>query len=350
MPLTQTTHYFQNETYRYFFGIYAKANWALELYGVMGLVGLLWGSFLLFQALKQESDTVRRKQIFFVFIGLIISGFLAIASIPTIKGIELYPPSNFTFIPFLIMGYGVFHHDLVRINAYTKKRFAGAITNLGVAISYLALVPLCFWALEGMSWNYIAERIVPYGIPPLLSFLVCTFLSLLALRLGRNQKEILLFSIGSLLYVFLNLDILLNGIVDTAEKGLFLNRLDHHFFVFVPAVFLHLIYLITHYNKRWSLVYVCYALGLFILPFVHTEYYFKGMFHFYWGFFAKKAIGFDIFGVLSLFSVIYGSYILYLAYKHTEDPFQKTSCPIPFLGLCLNRHIDYGKHPRHQWI
>ena len=157
----------------------------------------------------------------------------------------------------------------------------------------------------------------------MITFACSLFLSILALRVGRAQKEALIFALMSLLWGFLNMDILLNGIILDPAVGLQLNRWDHFFFVFVPALSVHLTYLVIQRQTSWWVVYFFYFIGIIIAPITQTKYYFYNMYSYYWGFFAKGGIFFDIFGFYCIIATIYSVYLLVKAYIQESNSFQK---------------------------
>ena len=156
-----------------------------------------------------------------------------------------------------------------------------------------------------------------------MTFACSLFLSILALRVGRAQKEALIFALMSLLWGFLNMDILLNGIILDPTVGLQLNRWDHFFFVFVPALSLHLTYLVIQRQSSWWVVYFFYFIGIIMAPTTQTKYYFYDMYPYYWGFFARGGILFDIFGFYCIIATIYSVYLLVKAYLQESNSFQK---------------------------
>ncbi len=322
MPITQTNWYYQG-VFQFYWGYSAHKNFGFTIFGMITMILILWGCFNLFKAAKKETNPAQRSQYNYFLIGGMLTPLLNLANTPSLSGYPIYPPGNFTFIPILIMAYGVFRHDLVKINQYTKRRIFDVVVKITVAVGFSALIIVCVWAVEGFRWDFILSRIVPYGIPPLMTFVCSLFLSILALRVGQAHKEALIFALMSLLWGFLNMDILLNGIIVDPIVGLQLNRWDHFFFVFVPALSLHLTYLVIRRHTMWWVVYFFYFIGIILAPITQTKYYFYDMHAYYWGFFAKGGIFFDIFGFYCIIATIYSVYLLVEAYIKESNSFQK---------------------------
>ncbi|MBF0102480.1 MAG: response regulator [Desulfobacterales bacterium] len=344
MPLTQTHFYYQG-MYEYSWGFFARKNIAFDLFGLLTFAEIFWFALLLWKSAMWENDSIKRIQYIYFLSGAVLTALLNMGSILALNGIDFYPPGNFTFIPILLMAFGIFRHDIIRINAYTKKRLAGNTIKFFIWLGYLALIPVTWWAIGKFSADHIFNRIVPYGIPPLITLLVAAFISMLSLRLGLNQKEALIFSLLYLLFTFLNLDILLNGIVTDPIVGMRLNRWDHLFFVFTPALVMHLVYQITQTKNYWFLVYGAYILGLLLSLTTQSDYYIHGMYTYYWGFFGKKAIFFDIMSLLSAASIVISSVISFQVYRVTEIPWHKKRIFYVFIGVTSSALLAWGNIP-----
>jgi len=330
MPFTQTDWYFQGNK-EFFWGFFAQKNFLFDVFGIASFIVVAWAIILLYQATRTETNVDQKKKYYYVLIGISITGFLNLLSIPPLYGIELYPFGNFTFIPILIMGYGIFHHEIVHLNMYSIKRIMGFIIHILVFFGLITLASVVYWAIGDFEINYIISRIIPYGIPPLLSIICFTFFMILALKVGQNRKEALLFSLFSLLYVFLNTDILLNSIITDATVGLQLNRWDHAIIVFCPALTVHFIFRVLGRQKDWWIVWCFYGLSFIFSLFTQTDLYFYGMHQYSWGFFAKNGPIFDAFGLYCLLLTIYMSVLLFYGYKQTDNLFQKRR--LLFIGL-----------------
>jgi hypothetical protein len=144
---------------------------------------------------------------------------------------------------------------------------------------------------------------------------------------------------------FLNLDILLNGLIDDPVKGLQLNRWDHFFFVFEVSLALHLSYLISRRKNTWWIVYTCYGISCVFAPLTQTDYYLKGMSHYYWGFFAQSGILFDIFTFIMLVVGISSSGLIFMAYRRASHPFQKSQSLFFLLGMGAIALLSFGNIP-----
>jgi hypothetical protein len=76
-------------------------------------------------------------------------------------------------------------------------------------------------------------------------------------------------------------------------------------------------------KTRWWVVYAGYLVGIVMAPLSQTRFYYQGMYTYYWGLFAHKAILFDIMSALWLAGLCYGIYLLYREFRTTQST-QKT--------------------------
>ena len=210
------------------------------------------------------------------------------------------------------------------LSFHPDNKRAATMFQLIIMVIYSMLLAGSLWALHGFHLAYILDRIIPYGIPPLLSLLTAAFLSLFVLTLEQVRTETVLFSAICLAFTTLNLDILLLGIVTDPKTALIISRIDHFFLALILlGANLHLVYLVCEKKDQWWLVYLGYAVGLIMALFTPTNYYFKGLYRYYWGYFAKKAILYNIMSLLWLLGLIYGIFLLIKTYRRSGNPHQK---------------------------
>jgi diguanylate cyclase (GGDEF)-like protein len=266
-----------------------------------------------------ETDRARRDKV-----SLMIAGYgLTFLLLPANIIIPLVDPVcsvNFlAFVPMSCIFLGVFHEDILRINAFTRRQILSDILRGVLVTLYLAAIPLIFLVLKDLSAGYIVSRIIPYGIPPLLSFASAAFLSLFVLGLEKNRTETFPFSLICFCYAALNLDILLVGIIPDVDVALLISRIDHFFLVLIMlGANFQLIYLITGKRDRWWVVYLAYLTGIVMAPLTMTDQYFQGMYQYYWGFFAKKAVLYDVMSVLWMSAVLYAITLLFTTFRKEE--------------------------------
>ncbi|MBF0237142.1 MAG: hypothetical protein HQM12_05495 [SAR324 cluster bacterium] len=342
MFLTPGVQYYQDVPYHYYFGLYPRANSGFWLFGIIGTSVFVWLLWLLYRGHPSSLD---KRDRFYLAVGLAISGLFNIGSIPPLVGLEVYPLGNFTFLPMLLCAYGIYRHDILKLNPYSRKRLADKAVRVTITTGYLLLIPVTVWALRGLTPEYVFQRLVPYGIPPLITFLTCLFLSMMLFRMSNKQPEAWVFNFYCLLYAFLNGDILLNGIVTSAETGLRLNRMDHFFLVFLIGLYVHLMFLATKETRYRWLITVAYGLSAVLVPLTQTPWYFKGMYQYYWGFFAQKDFLFDVISLLLTGTLIVGTWRFFRAYQRSTRLFDRHRLKFLGAGYLLTTILLFGNIP-----
>ena len=248
------TDYYFYGMWEFRWGYIAKGGIFLQIFGIWGLISIIYSLTLSVKKLKTDIDEYTRLKIKYIMFGLLSIGILTIGNLPALNGIDLYPPGNFAFIPMLFMAWGIYRYDVIRINLYTRRRIAGTVTQLFTAISLLAALLVCWWALSNYSISYIVSKIIPYGIPSLLSFICAVFLSCLSLRIGENRKGSIFFTLLMLTYAIASIEIFINCIITDPEIGLKISRLSRLFVVFIPAIGMHLIRIVTNRHSEQRLL------------------------------------------------------------------------------------------------
>jgi diguanylate cyclase (GGDEF)-like protein len=285
-----------------------------------GAVLILSGVMLWAEA-KFEKDLLRKRGILSILagIGIMLAILGGMAAAPA------YPFYDLAFVALLLLGYGIFLNDLRRINAYARRQAISGLLRLLLTTVYLTLGILVVWLLKDYPWQFIVDRIDPYAIPPLISFLVAASLSLFVLGMEKNRPEGQLFSLIGFCYAMLNLDIFLIAIVQDPKIALFISRVDHFFLAtLLLGVNLHLAYLVIGKKDSWWVVYASYLIGFVMAPLSQTDWYFQGMYRYYWGFFAHKAILYDIMSTLWGAGLVYAIYLLHKASAGAEIHQKKT--------------------------
>ncbi len=230
--------------------------------------------------------------------------------------------------------------------AYTRRQVMAGILKAGLGLIYFLLLGASFWLIKDQDVGDVMRRIVPFGIPPLLSVLSAAFLSIFVLTLEQTRVESLLFSIICLVFAGLNLDIFLLGIISDPATALTISRIDHFFLVLVQiGANLHLSYLVCGKKDRWWVVYLGYGVGAVMALLTPTQYYFSGINHFFWGFFAKKAILYDVMSFLWMAATIYCVTILYSAYRKSTDPHRRDMIKFLIIGFVSSAALSLTNTP-----
>ncbi len=345
ISLSVFTDYYFYGMWEYNWGYIAKGGIFLQLFGILAMGAIVYALVLSINKLKTDIDNHKRLKIKFIMFGILTIGVLTIGNMPALNGIGIYPPGNFAFIPIIFMAWGIFRHDAIRINIYARRRIAGTIVKIFAAAGLLIALPVSWWALGSYSFEHIFSRTIPDGIPPLISFLCCIFLSFLSLRMGENRKDSIIFSIIMFAYAMLSIDIFLNCIVTVPETGLSISRLSHMFVVFLPALGTHLIRVVTNRNSERQLLYGNYLISTVLLFFTQSPYYLQDMYVYSWGLFAKKAVLFDFMIIISTLALVYNIVILSSALRRSDNPYYRHRFLFLLIGSVCTALLSLGNIP-----
>lgn len=230
--------------------------------------------------------------------------------------------------------------------AYTNKQLLAGLLKSALVMIYTLLLAGCIWLCKDYSPGYIVDRIIPYGIPPLLSLLTACFLSVFVLTLEQTRTETLLFSIICFSFAGLNLDIFLLGIITDHKTALAISRADHFQLALIQVgANLHLAYLVCGKKSNWWVVYLAYFVGAVMALLTPTDYYFQGLYTYFWGLFAKKAFLYDLMSSLWLMATIYCIFILSQSYRQTSDPHKKDTIKYLILGFVCTAVLSLTNTP-----
>ena len=317
------TDYYFTGLWEFNWGYIAKGGVVLQIFGVWAMGSLVYSFILSVKRLRTDIDNHTRLKIQYIMFAILTIGFLTLGNMFALNGINVYPPGNFAFIPLLFMAWGIYRHDVIRINMYAKRRIIGSIAKIFLAAVLLAVVPVFWWAIGNYSIDHIISKTIPYGVPPLASFVVTVFLIFLSLRVGENRKDSIVFSFLMAAYALLSIDIYLNCIITIPETGLLVSRFSHLFVVFIPPLGMHLIRLVANRQSESWLLYGNYLVSVFLLFFSQSSYYLQNMYVYSWGLFARKAVLFDIMSLLSALTLVYIVTILVIAYRSSKNRFNR---------------------------
>jgi two-component system NtrC family sensor kinase len=126
----------------YSFGTIAKAGPVYHLFsGVVGLT-MTYCLLALANAVKRTPDPAQRNRIRYILFGMGFSALLISLNILPVSGIDIYPLGNFSFIPAIVLAFGVLKYDLLDIGVLIRKGtiyflLTGVLTLVYIAAIYL---------------------------------------------------------------------------------------------------------------------------------------------------------------------------------------------------------------------
>jgi len=345
VPLTQTSLYLTG-TYNYPWGLFGARGILFDILISIALVKITMGCVVLARkitAAPPGSDL--RKQALFFLVGVLSMGAFGLSNIPAMSGVDFYPLGTFMFVPVLLMAYGVFRFDVIKINMYSKRRLWSGMAIVLIYTGYILIGVAVYVTLKPLSGDLVISRVMESGIPLLLSMGVCVFFSVLSLRVGPSLVGSRLFGLICLIFAFLSTDILLNSLVTHAETGLRISRLNHIFLVMWPALHLHLVVLVCRKKKVMPLVRFYYATGVFFTLFSQSPWYLSGVVHYSWGFFAQRGVLFDGFCALGTLNFLFSLRLFYLTRREQTQSLDRQRLTLFSLGLGASALFTAGNIP-----
>ena len=141
LSATSQTPWFIERMGEFYFGYFGQGG---RLYWLMGLGAAsvtLYNLFIIYQAIKHETNSNRKNKLKYVFTGFGLTGVLTSLNILTMFGLPIYPLGCFGFIPLGIFGAGVFLHDLLDMGLLIRKSlFYSLLTGLLTGLYALIII------------------------------------------------------------------------------------------------------------------------------------------------------------------------------------------------------------------
>jgi len=167
-----TKHFIAGLQY-YSFGAIAQAGPVFYAFSALVAFSVLYCLKTLYDGMKTAADNLQKNRIKYILVGMGLSALLISLNIIPVSGIYLYPMSNFSFLPALILAYGFLKYDLLDIGAVLRKS-AGYLLLTGVltGIYILAILGLnlIFWGafrLEELAISFLFALIVVLFFNPI---------------------------------------------------------------------------------------------------------------------------------------------------------------------------------------
>ena len=135
ISLTVPTDLYFDGHNRYSWGMIARGGPVFLFFGTYSFAVIGYSLICLYWRLRTEANPVLRLKFKYVLISFGLSGVLTLCNVPAINGIDFYPLGNLSFVPLLVMAYGVLKHRLLDIRRMVHNTLAW------LAVSSLILLP-----------------------------------------------------------------------------------------------------------------------------------------------------------------------------------------------------------------
>lgn len=345
VPLTQTDFYLKG-MHTFSWGHFGERGILFEiLIGISFVLVMLGSRTLILKILARETESQARRQYIVFLMGILLMGLLGLTNLPAMGGLDVYPFGSFMFVPVLIMGYGVFKYDMIKVNVYSKRRLWVGITIILTYTGYILLAVLAYVHIKPLSSHHVIEQLMDNGIPLLISLFTSVFFSVLSLRVGPNLIGSRLFGLICLLFAILSTDILINALVTDRETALHISRLCHIPLVMWPALYAHLMVLICRKERFMPVIFVCYAAGIAFALLTQSPYYLSESKLYPWGYFAQAGPIFLAWGLLGFMVFLLDLSLMVTTFREQSHPMDKARLVLFSAGVFSAVLFSLGNLP-----
>ncbi len=154
---------------KHVFGFIAAAGPLYFLFALGEVVTTIYILALVCRCIRKATSSARKNRLKYVLVGFGSLGFLNGLNFLTIHGFPLYPPGNFSFIPLVVFGVGLFKHDLLDMGLLVKK---------SLIYSCLTAFLTCLYAILIVIAGRVFSAFVPSDslLIPVVFFLLIAFI------------------------------------------------------------------------------------------------------------------------------------------------------------------------------
>ncbi len=212
----------------YEFGNIAKAGPVFHAFAVAAAFVVFYCLATLVTAVRAAKDNLEKNRIQYILGGIGGSALLIFLNVLPVNGIEVYPMSNFSFIPALFIAYGVLKYDILDIGAVLRK---GAVYfALIVVLTVFYVLVIYFLNAVFLGSGYGNSVLVPLALALLMVLLfnpVREKVQILIDRLffrGKYDYQKLLREVSGKMTSLLKFDEIKNLLISSVSEALQANR------------------------------------------------------------------------------------------------------------------------------
>lgn len=155
-----TDLYFSGFHY-YPFGRIARAGVLFPLFSAAVGFTVLYCLAILYRAMRESADNLRRNRIKYIFGGMGLSSLLLALTILPVSGVPVYPLGNFSFIPAVFLAFGVLKYDLLDIGALIRRGTVYfLLTGILTALYLLVIFLFHTFFLIGSSDSFVLSLVL----------------------------------------------------------------------------------------------------------------------------------------------------------------------------------------------
>lgn len=225
LPIIPSDFYYQG-MYNYQFGRMAKAGGLFSLFAALIAVMLVYSLSLIYAAMMRARDRRSLNRIRYIFWGMGLAALLLSFNILPVFGVPIYPLGNFSFIPSLILAYGVLRYDLLDIGTFMRRGLLFFLLTLVLTLIYVLIIFLfhryfMMTGIDSLSLSLILALIIVVFFDPLKQLLK----EMIERHFfeGRYNYRVLLRDLSGRLSGSRSLDEITRSIEDGIKKSLFVS-------------------------------------------------------------------------------------------------------------------------------
>ena len=126
----------------YSFGTIAKAGPVYHIFSFIAISTVIYCILTLFFNMKKAGNNQQKNRIKYTLFGMGLSSILISLNYLPVSGFNVYPVGNFSFIPAIVLAFGVLKYDLLDIGAVIRKgtiyfSLTGILTILYILVIYI---------------------------------------------------------------------------------------------------------------------------------------------------------------------------------------------------------------------
>jgi len=278
-------------------------------------LGVIYASGALAVHAWSTADVERRSRAVLLAIGLPTTVFVPLFD-QRVVGDYFRAPTLLALLPICLLTYGAIGPDMLATGAEGIARAQEWLRRclLGIIAVAIATTVLLGGRLLG---PHVDARLV--AIPAVTAFALLIFawqaLSVETITASTLATGTLIAIVG-----LLKLDVTLLTIVQDPRLALWISRVDHFFFVFVPIVLVHVVRAMSRWRGQRAFLWILWGCALGVAPLALTDAYFYQVRRFWFGGMAQASWLFVVYQAVNSAAIGYGAVIVASAARSSTGP------------------------------
>lgn len=210
------------------FGFFAKGGMLYPLFGIGSLCMAIIILTLIFQAIRNEKNSIRKNRLKYVFAGFGVMGVMNGLNVLPIMGYAIYPPGSFSFIPLVVFAIGLFKHDLLDMGILIKKSLVYSLITALLTCMYALIILFAnrlfadFDFSDSIFFHLLFFLLIAFAIGPLKAKIQGLVDNIFSKGKYNYQKTIK--NVSRMIASVLNLDEIAKHLMDTVVNVM---KVDH---------------------------------------------------------------------------------------------------------------------------